>query len=235
MFGGIDPDNVASETEIIPGSTTIALGLDTPFDQYYFTETVPKLHQSLIEHCSSHHLTDRITVDKADANTQVSIYLNGIDWGKTRGVIFIDPKGMQAKWSTLTEIANTRALDVWYLFPLGGANRQIANNMIAVDEHKERSWDDLLGTTEWRNAFYTEQGDMISGGSSKMKTVTIDGIVKFAKSRFETIFGAVADPLILRSNRNAPLFALFFAVSNKSPAAIEPAMNIANYILNMKQ
>jgi hypothetical protein len=42
----------------------------------------------------------------------------GIAWHRTRGVIFLDPFGASLEWETLKFIAATKALDVWYLFPL---------------------------------------------------------------------------------------------------------------------
>ncbi len=34
-------------------------------------------------------------------------------------MVFLDPYGMQVEWSTIEALAATKAIDLWYLFPLG--------------------------------------------------------------------------------------------------------------------
>ena len=38
--------------------------------------------------------------------------------------MFLDPYGMEVEWKTLQAVAATRAIDVWFLFPLAGLYRQ---------------------------------------------------------------------------------------------------------------
>ncbi len=44
------------------------------------------------------------------------------------GVIFLDPYAMILNWDSLSSIANTKAFDVWYLFPLSAVNRVLPRN-----------------------------------------------------------------------------------------------------------
>ncbi|GAI54351.1 unnamed protein product, partial [marine sediment metagenome] len=49
---------------------------------------------------------------------------NNYKWQNNRAVLFLDPYGMQVNWETIKAIANTEAIDLWYLFPFGiGVNR----------------------------------------------------------------------------------------------------------------
>jgi hypothetical protein len=59
-------------------------------------------------------------------------------------------------------------------------------------------------------------------------------ILKFVSVRLSKLFPAVLEPKILYKNkdRGAPLFALYFGISNPGPKAIAAAKNIANHILN---
>ena len=53
----------------------------------------------------------------------------------------------------------------------------------------------------------------------------------FVLQRLRDLFPTVLEPLRLRNDRNAPMFSLFFAMSNPSPAAAKVATPIAQHIL----
>jgi three-Cys-motif partner protein len=75
-----------------------------------------------------------------------------------RAVVFLDPFGNQVAWDTIKEIAATKAIDLWYLFPAGlGVNRQIGKCGAAHESYHARSLDKLLGTFDWRTAFSSER------------------------------------------------------------------------------
>ena len=61
--------------------------------------------------------------------------------------------------------------------------------------------------------------------------VDIDAIEAFVTDRLGAIFPHVEKPARLFGNKNAPLFDLYFAVSNPSPAAIKVAGPIARHLL----
>ena len=67
------------------------------------------------------------------------------------------------------------------------------------------------------------------------RTVNVDAIEAFIDVRLKTVFPAVAKPRRLLGPKNVPLFSLFFAVSNPSPAAINPALRIAAFLLGRKR
>ena len=67
------------------------------------------------------------------------------------------------------------------------------------------------------------------------RTVDVDAIEAFIDGRLKTVFPAIAKPRRLLGPRNVPLFSLFFAVSNPSPAAISPALKIAGFLLGRKR
>jgi three-Cys-motif partner protein len=149
-------------------------------------------------------------------------------------VLFLDPYGMTVPWSTLQKIAATRALDVWYLFPLSGVYRQAAHNFDKVDQSKAESLDDVLGTQDWREHFYTADGQtgLLGEQERKVRTSTAIDIANFVHGRLKQIFtGWVSEPLYLYSANGAPLFALFCCISNPSERAVRLAKDIASYIL----
>ena len=60
----------------------------------------------------------------------------------------------------------------------------------------------------------------------------MDAIEAFVKMRLELIFPLVLPPKRLLGPTNAPLYSLFFAMSNKSPQAQALAMPIAKHLLS---
>ena len=50
------------------------------------------------------------------------------NWKSHRALVFLDPYGMQVDWKTIESIAQTQAIDLWILFPLGTVNRLLKRN-----------------------------------------------------------------------------------------------------------
>lgn len=82
-------------------------------------------------------------------------------------------------------------------------------------------WHSLYQSAEQLDLF-GEQNMERFGGNEKV----IDLYRKRLKSVFEKV---TPTPLVLRNSKNAPLFALYFAASNKPGASI--AVRIANHLL----
>jgi len=154
----------------------------------------------------------------------------------TRGVIFLDPYGMEVSWTTVQAIANTEALDCWYFFPLSGLYRNAPRDPKKLDAGKEAILDRVLGSTDWRERWYPKvvsRKDMFEEETEAVRRVDVDAIETYVKERLESVFkGVVLDPIRLHHRHGPPLASLFFAVSNPSPKAVGLAKNIANHILN---
>src|SRR5216683_3510713 len=72
--------------------------------------TIEREHSTLHSRCVFRH---------GDANTVLKAWCRERDLKKERAVVFLDPYGMQVEWSTIEALAATKAVDLWYLFPLG--------------------------------------------------------------------------------------------------------------------
>jgi len=227
--------------EFRKGSATIALEISPSFDKYIFVESDPKNFAELAKLKNVHsRLADRITLHKKDAAVVIK-ELCSLDWIKLkwRGVIFLDPFGMNVSWQTIEAIAKTHALDLWLLFPLGvGVNR-----MITKDGKIQEAWREklniLFGTNEWQQEFYKpkEPGQLKLFNNNPVrqleKAITLEGIALYFNERLKTIFPGVADnPLMLTNSKNNPIYLLCFAVGN--PAGKGPALRIAQHILRRK-
>jgi three-Cys-motif partner protein len=226
----IKTDENAVET--IAGSAKIALETVPAFDQVHLIDLNRAHVDQLIKLAEGHG--DRVRVHHDDANAAIMTLLGTLNWKDCRGVLFLDPYGMAVPWSTLEKIAATRALDVWYLFPLSGVYRQAARDFDKVDQSKADSLDDVLGTQAWREHFYTADGQtgLLGEQEKKVRTSTAVDIAHFVHGRLEEIFtGWVSEPLYLNTANGAPLFALFCCISNPPDRAVGLAKKIAIHIL----
>jgi three-Cys-motif partner protein len=218
--------------EDIDGSARIALDLNPGFHRLRFIEK-KKLHRvELQELIAKHPSGHKASIGKGTAEDLLPSLLMGYDWKKHRGVLFLDPFGLQCSYKLLQQIAETKALDVFFLVSLSGLYRQAAVNAAGIDEGKAAKLTNFLGTTEWRKAFYTrEQGDFFDA-----PLVSRDPgwgeILQFTTMRLRSVFPHVGEPFMMGAANGAPLFALYFAVSNPSPKAIGLAKRVSNGILS---
>jgi three-Cys-motif partner protein len=218
------------------GSARIALDTSPEFHRCIFMEQKKRHAQALEALCSEERYTARKTfVVRGDANRAIQDHIHAVNWKKTRAVMFLDPYGMNVEWRTLEAIRRTEAIDLWYLVSLSGLYRQATHRGSALDEKKRAALTRMLGTPAWETAWYEEsrQVDLISmmAPEETRRTASLDRIEAFVLDRLRSLFPEVLEPLRLHNDRNAPMFSLFFAMSNPSPAARKVATPIAKHIL----
>ncbi len=227
-FENTEHEPSLTNTATIDGSAKIALNIDRLFDEYHFVEENAKRYEQL-ESLKAQHNDKVIHLYKGDANKKLLKILQQVNWKNTRAIIFIDPYGMETEWETLVAIANTKAVDLWYLFPLSGVYRQAANNYDSMDKGKIEAINRMLGTDEWQTTFYeSKQGDMFGSEPLLQRTADIDDIVRFTQERLSSIFAEVPEPKLL-PDTGPVMFALFFAVANPRAASI--SLRGANHII----
>lgn len=224
------------ETEAIQfleGSARIALSTQPPFAKYIFIEQDPK-YQKDLEYLKKDFssLADRIKILPGDANKHLKTLCEQTNWHKTRAVFFLDPYGMEVEWATIESIANTKAADLWILFPLGvGVIR-----LLTKRQPPKGAWANRLtkifGSDDWKSFFYPKKIDSTLFGEMEIqeREANWKQIENYFIMKLETVFAGVAhNPLILRNSRNVPLYLLCFAASN--PKGAQTAVKIAQDIL----
>ncbi len=207
----------------IEGSAQRALNFGTAFDQYIFVEKsrskVRQLERLRNEFSS---ISDRIDIRCGDANEQLKNFCLATDWKSTRAVVFLDPFGNQIGWETVVTVAQTEAIDFWYLFPAGlGVLRQISKNK-GVHETHENSLDNLLGTKEWRTAFIEKSTvtDLFDVRENQERHATVDSVTRFMTDRMKGVFrGGVLDEWLPLGSRGVHMYSLLFAWANPSEKA----------------
>lgn len=227
---------VGADRRTIPGSAHIAIECVPPFHKLVFIEKSGRKVKALRELKETVPTRD-IEVVHGDANQELSAQLSALRKANDRAIVFLDPFGMQVEWNTLKCIASTKFVDLLYLFPLSGLYRQATRSSDRIDPDKEASLVRIFGTREWRAAFYTppRQGTLFEAPPDT-RTTNVAGMLEWVKRRLGEIFPAVADPMVLRQaglpGKVGPAnFALFFAISNPSKAAIGLAMKLATAVL----
>jgi three-Cys-motif partner protein len=111
----VKPDAI----EFLKGSATRAL--HHPFARYIFIEKSETRVAELEKLKALSTAGSRIAIRKGDANSKLESFVAATDWKKTRAVVFLDPYGMQVNWNTIAMLGETKAVDLWFLFPLGQA------------------------------------------------------------------------------------------------------------------
>lgn len=245
-FAGTGEIETSDGGQYLVGSAKRALASDKKFDHYYFIEADSQKASELQDMINSEFPQMRriVTIYCGDANDKLAEIIQSVDWRYNRGLLFLDPYATQVNWTTLENVAKTKSIDVWYLFPFSALERMLPKN------GKYSKWegciDRLLGDSGWREEFYKKDPQMTlfdlfpnesgqSDGERMVKDANPDHIKAYILSRLETIFPCVSKHArIFRNSRNSPMFLFCFAISNESEAAQKLALRIANHILKNK-
>ena len=239
------PDLVSAEvTNFHDGSARNALEVKPPFGKYVFIEKNASRYAELEELRKEFLLKtefseDMIKCERGDANE----YLKNLcqkNWKSHRALVFLDPYGMQVEWETVKSIADTQAIDLWILFPLGTVNRLLKRNGEIRPSLRARL-DTFWGEPDWYEVFYQSAKQLLLFDEEErwQKAGNIFVIIEqYFIERLQGIFKEVApNPLILRNSKNVPLYLLCFAANNQrgAPIAVKIAKDILEGMQNPSQ
>lgn len=228
---------VASAEEKIEGSAVRALRSAIPYDRYVFIEK-SRSKLSALQQQLAKQFPERIARCEficADANEAIQSICKITDWKRNRAVVFLDPFGNQIAWETLVALAQTRAIDLWYLFPAGlGVYRQIPKEGKPQPKAAE-SVTRMLGSDEWKFLFTKKStaDDLFDGPVERIsRDVSVKEVTAHAIYRLRTIFeGDVLDEYVVLGGKKVPWYSLIFACSNPSDAAKTLAHKVAHWIV----
>ena len=218
--------------EIAKGSARLALEVEPQFHRYFLIERALR-RASKLSALADEYPSRNISVFNADANETIAQICQSTNWLKTRGVVFLDPYGLQVSWATLVAISRTKALDVWILFPSGiGLNRLLRNDGNLPQEWQE-TLDRSLGSAEWRSAFYKseEDADLFEGTRRRtVKDADAAKLERFYLDRLRDIFPVVMNKGVpLMNSKNQTMYLLCFASANPSPKVKALAPRLARW------
>ena len=174
----------AGEAEYISGSPLIALELKIPFTDYIFIEVDKnRLNQLKVLKTNYENPNRRIHPREEDCNKYLSDLLKKIQWKEWRGVIFMDPFGMQVPWDTIAEIGRTKAIEIFINFPVGMAIQRLLKRSGEFTSAERNKLDQYFGTDEWYNLLY-EPGQDLFGDENPTKIQDAgDVLVRWYRNR----------------------------------------------------
>lgn len=231
-----DDLEVALPDEYRRGSARIALELASPFDRYIFVEKNPahatELKRMIADDFPA--LAARCRVWEGDGcDIMRELCTTHYDWDKWRAVAFLDPYGMNVEADLLWRIGQTKAVDLWLLFPLGmGVNRLLTKRGIPRKAFANKLTR-VFGDTDWEKDFYRPPAtrDLFDDApAGAEKHADFDAIGEHYRKRLEGRFAGVAPRAkVLTNSRGNPLYWLFFASAN--PGGAPTAVKIADYLM----
>ena len=235
-FAGSGDIQTKKETEkVIEGTARHVLSFDESrkFDFYYFVEKNldnAQLLQSIINKEYPGLIDKSVVAGGDDCNQKLIDMANFMQSPKGKNykaIAFIDPYGMQVKWSALESLKN-RNVDLWILVPTGiGINR-----LLKKSEKSRQVCFETLGNffglepNEIETRFYYEDPQTVLFGNRKFKKIgnAVEVAANLYQERLKGIFKFVSDPLPLRNSTNTILF--HFMAASKVPVAVKIANDI---------
>jgi len=216
------------QVEYVKGSPRIALEVANPFTHYLFIERVPELVSEL-DGLRAEFPNRSIDIRSGDANEELQRFLALQIARKTnRGVVFLDPFGMNVPWTTVADIARTRWLEVIINFPLHMAIDRLLTRTGDIPQAWQERLDSTLGSGEWRELVYERQMDLLGDKVAKREDAA-GRVLGWFRGRLGEAFGFVSPAQLISNTRGNPLYYLLWA----GPHAA--GLKGADYILGRKQ
>ncbi|MBM3211390.1 three-Cys-motif partner protein TcmP [Candidatus Poribacteria bacterium] len=214
-FAGTGKPKAKDEDRYIDGSPIVALKLKYPFSGYIFIERTDWRIKRLKELMKQYPDID-IQIKHGDCNT---IIINEITTkiryeNFNRGIIFLDPFGMNVEWYTIEKIANTRALEIFLNFPVMAINRTVLrNNPYKLSKKQIERMNRFWGSIDWKTDIYQEIPNLLGIHIEKIIQSANDLGLMF-KKRLEQLFPDVTFPIVMKNSKESPLYCLIFAGHN---------------------
>lgn len=234
-FAGSGSISQNDDFEIIQGVATQVLSIDEPreFDIYYFVEKNKKNADHLRNLISQRFPNKKAFVAQDNCNQKIidlANFLNREENKNYRGLVFIDPYGMQLQWSAMQALKGIN-VDVWLLFPSGiGVGR-----LLRRDGKIESTWMNRLikftGMTEEDIMAYfyrTETTNTLFGEELTIykEKKAVERAVELYKKRIqkESLFKYVSESLVLKNSIGFTMYDFFMCTNN--PIALKIANDI---------
>lgn len=209
--------------EYIRGSPRVALEIKHPFSRYIFLE-VDSGRVSQLEELQQEAKEKgrQVIIRQEDCNSYLCERLlrNEKELRKWRGVVFLDPFGMQVPWSTIERLGRTQAIEVFINFPVGMAIQRLLKRSGEFSTNERAKLDSYFGTDEWFDLLYATNEDLFGGTGAGKRGNSGDRLVKWYRERLRKAFGYATEAREVQSTTGHPLYYLIFAGPNKTGARI---------------
>jgi len=205
--------------ETLPGSPRIALAVKPPFREYHFIDMQQKKVESLEELAAGR--TD-VHVYRGDCNEIIPQKILPLARYEDyrRALCLLDPYGKQLRWEVIKQIAAARSVEILLNFPVGALNRTVLPTHVdKLDPEDRAQLKAVWGDESWFDAAYTK-----TPGLFKEETIkaSVESLGEAFRKRLHDVAGFryVPKPVLMRNEKNAPLYYLYFATHNETGAKI---------------
>ena len=196
----------------VEGSPLNALHVQPPFKEYHFID----LNRGKISALES----------SVGNRPDVFLYNEDCNWclhnnvfprvqysDYRRGLCLLDPYGLHLDWEVVREAGQMKTLELFLNFPIMDMNRNILwtePEKVSADEIERMNayW----GDASWRTAAYERTGNLFEWEEKTSHKVVVEKYIERLKS--EAGFAYVAEPLLMRNRKRAPVYYLLFASPN---------------------
>lgn len=214
LFAGGTQNTDRITGEAIESSAQIALSVDNPrFTRLRFFE-LEESAESLRTWLATNHPDRDVAVYGGDCNVKISEALRDLRhsaWAPS--FAFIDPNGLEAKWTMLEELAAFRTrgkkCELFLLF-----SPQMFTRLLPVAGRSLRDEDavaisEIFGTEDWLRIYMNRLEQLISGGVAR------ECYVSLMRWRLENALGyRWTHPLELKNLRGMSIYYMIFATSD---------------------
>ena len=227
--------NFQEIADFYTGSAQLAVDVkDKPFDHLLLIEKNPSRCIDL-EKIRDSNSNRKIVVENGEANR---VLRNQRFSNSSRGVIFLDPFGVEVEWKTIEAIKKYGIFDVWLLFPTSAIARLMPTrrSLEEISPANKSLLNRVFGGTQWIELYpQSETVDLFNDHHSQhIRHKGVAQILTLYKRGLMELFkdGFLDEPCTLYNSKNSPLFELFFCVGNPSPRARELGKRFASHLID---
>lgn len=221
-FAGSGQPKAKDEERYIAGSPLRALQCEPRFDGHWFIELLPWRAKSL-QALQSQFPDRRVEIRQGDCNAilREEIIPQITYASRQRGLVFLDPYGLQVDWETVKALAQAKTFDVFVNFPLMGVTR-----LLRRDEPPKGQVRALLnrvmGSSNWVEKIYRPAAQLSLFGETLVvrDVIRAEWLARVYADQMGVLFPYVSKPVIMTNSRNTALYALFLASHNQTAVRI---------------
>ncbi|MEQ8179165.1 MAG: three-Cys-motif partner protein TcmP [Amphiplicatus sp.] len=204
-----DDDEIA----YVKGSPRVALEIKHPFTKYIFIEKDAGRSSELVQIANEHALSDRVEILNGDANTELTRRLlsGAVNWRRNRGIVFLDPFGLQVPWDTISRIAETKALEIIVNFPVGMAIQRLLPKHGQFSDDQRSKLTAYLGSPEWESLLYQEAPDLFGEVKRSKVDASGDKLAMWYRDKIKSAFGHATFPRLITNQQGSHLYYLIHA------------------------
>jgi three-Cys-motif partner protein len=201
LFSGPGRSVVRGSQEEVKGSPLVAL--DYEFGRYVFVDT-PEVLSTLEKRLETHPKRSKAALVPGDCNSVISKVLDELPPGHLT-LAFIDPTGLQIKFSTIQRLVHNRSVDLLMTIQLGMGIRL---NLPQFTQTEGAALTEWLGNSNWRK-------DCDAGGSWSQITRRI--VSRYLAQIKDLGYGTVRDREIEVRTDETNLLLYFMLLASRHP------------------